>query len=65
MKNDILVDIPATISLTPLPVIIHPISSSEQTAAPTFSLPLGLIGDFLNLLNRPLFDHESHSPLSL
>lgn len=42
---------------------LHPVSPGEQTAAPSF--PLELIGDFLNLLNRPLFDHESHSPLTL
>lgn len=43
---------------------LQPTSPDEQTAAPSF--PHGLIGDFLNLLNRPLsFDHESHSPLSL
>lgn len=31
---------------------LQPTSPDEQTAAPSF--PHGLIGDFLNLLNRPL-----------
>lgn len=62
MKNDVLADIPATISLTTLSVVTtHP---SEQANSRSLLPPLGIIGDFLNLLNRPLRP-QSRSPLSL
>lgn len=53
MKNDVLVDVPATISLTPLSVVTsHPCrrTNSRLSFPP---LPFKIIGDFLNLLNRP------------
>lgn len=61
MKNDVLVDVPATISLTTLSVVtIPPLQASKQPLLPL----LGIIGDFLNLLNRPLRP-QSRSLLSL
>lgn len=62
MKNDLLADIPATISLTTLSVLTtHPSGQANSRSL----LPLfGIIGDFLNLLNRPLRP-QSRSPLSL
>lgn len=58
MKNDVLADIPATISLTTLSVVTsHPTGrANSRSPLP----PLGIIGDFLNLLNRPL---RPQSPL--
>lgn len=56
MKNDVPADIPATISLTPLGSYIpHPIGRANSYPSTVLHpLPLGIIGDFLNLLNRPL-----------
>lgn len=62
MKNDLLADIPATISLTTLSVLTtHP---SRRANSRSLLPPFGIIGDFLNLLNRPLRP-QSRSPLSL
>lgn len=60
MKNDVLADIPATISLTPLGSYMPPLRTSKQSP---LCDPLGIIGDFLNLLNRPL--NRSRVPLPL
>lgn len=63
MKNDVLADIPATISLTTLSVVTsHP---TGQANSRSLLPPLGIIGDFLNLLNRPLRPQSPLSPRSL